>query len=88
MGNLAFAELLDLVVGCRLAFAKLDPRHDLFAVLRTRHTNNLGIGHRWMAVEELFDLTGIHVFATPNNHVLDPSNNVDVPVVIHDSQIA
>ena len=88
MGDLASAKVLDLIIGRRHAFAELDPCHDFFTVLRAGHTNNLGIGNGWMGVQELFDLTGIHVFATPNNHVLDPSNNVDVPVVIHDSQIA
>jgi len=40
-----------------------------------------------MGVEELFDLLGIDVFASPDDHLLDTAGNLAVAVLIHHRQI-
>src|SRR5438874_13837351 len=41
-----------------------------------------------MAVEKLFHLARIDVLAAPDDHVLDPPDDVDVAVLIHGGQVA
>src|SRR4051795_6630159 len=40
-----------------------------------------------MRVQELFDLTRIHVFAAANDHVFDAPDDVDVALVVHRGQV-
>src|SRR5262245_31080269 len=62
-GNLAAAEVADLVDGRVLSLAKPDPRADFFAVLDVRNANHLNVGDFRMRIEELFDLARVHVLA-------------------------
>ena len=41
-----------------------------------------------MSVEELLDLPGVDVLATPDDHVLDPAHDVDVALPIHHAEVA
>ena len=41
-----------------------------------------------MRVEELLNLARINIFATSDNHVLDPPDDVEIAVVVHHRQIA
>ena len=85
--DLAFAPGCEIVACRRSALAELDPRHDLFAVLLRRDADDLDVGDVGVGVEELLDLSGINVFAAPDDHVLDPADDVDVAVVAHDGEV-
>src|SRR5690349_729834 len=56
VGDLALAELADLLGRGVLAVAQLDPSADLLAVLGIGHADHLHVLHLWMAVQELLDL--------------------------------
>src|SRR5438552_2311882 len=41
-----------------------------------------------MSVEEFLDLTGIDVFTTANDHILDTPDDIDITLFIHRRQVA
>src|SRR5579884_2940528 len=88
MGNLALAELADLLRGGLLAGFELDPGHDLLAILGVRHANHLHIADLRVRVEKLFDLAGIDVLAAANDHILDAPDDVDIALLVHGGQVS
>lgn len=61
VGDLALAELADLLGGRRLAVVQLDPGADLLAVARIGHADHLDVLDLGMLVQELRDLARIDV---------------------------
>src|SRR6185437_4957639 len=86
--DLALAVRPDRVLGELLTWPQLDPGTQLLAVLLIRHADDLNILDRRMAVEELLDLARVDVLAAPDHHVLDPADDVQVPGLVHDRQVA
>src|SRR5947208_1174774 len=87
VGDLALAELADLLGGRLLAVMQLDPGADLLAVLLVRHADHLHVLHLEMAVQELLDLARIDVLAAPDHHVLEPADDVDVARIVHRREV-
>src|SRR5690242_20379546 len=88
VGDLALAELADLLGRRALAVAQLDPGADLLAVLRIGHADHLHVLHLGMPVEELLDLARIDVLAAPDHHVLQAADDVDVALLIHGGEVS
>src|SRR5262245_57606154 len=65
-----------------------NPGTQLFAVLRVRNADYLYLADLWVAVKNLFELPRIDVLATPDDHVLETSGDVDIPILPHDRQVA
>src|SRR5215212_1052573 len=61
---------------------------DLFAVLLVRDAVYLHVGDVRVGVEELLDLARVDVLAAPDDHVLRPARDPNVPVLVHDRQVA
>src|SRR5581483_9656418 len=88
VGDLALAELPDLLGRGALARPELDPGADLLAVPGIGHADHLHVLHLGMAVEEFLDLSRIDVLAAPDDHVLQAADDVDVALVIHGGEVA
>ncbi len=88
MRDLALTEVAHLLGAQVFAVFGLDPCHDLLAVLHVGNADDLDITNLRMAVEELLDLTGIDVLPSPDDHVLDSPDNLDVALVVHLCEVA
>src|SRR2546421_8419665 len=88
VGDLAPAELPELLRCGGGVLPEPDPGHDLFAVLGVGNANDLYVAHVGVRVEELLDLARVDVLASANDHVLDPADDVDVAVLVHGGQVA
>src|SRR5918998_5551948 len=86
--DLAAAVVAQLVFVDAGALAGDHPGHDLLAEALVRYADDLHVGDCGVAVEELLDLAGIDVLAAPDDHVLDPPDDPDVPVLVHRRQVA
>src|SRR5262249_24345399 len=75
VGDVALAELADLIGGRGYAIMQLDPGTDLLAVLGVGHAYHLHVLHLGMPVEELLDLAWIDVLAAADHHVLQPADD-------------
>src|SRR5436190_1854971 len=88
MGDLALAEGADLLGARRLAVAQANPSAELLAVAWVGDADDLNVLDLRVAVEELLDLARIDVLAAADHHVLDPADDLHVPVLAHRRQIA
>ena len=89
MGQAALTERPHVVGGQGFgALAEADPRHQLLAVAFVGHADDLYISDRRVGVEEFLDLAWIHVLAAADHHVLDPPDDVDIPVGVHHRDVA
>jgi hypothetical protein len=64
-----------------------DPGTKLLAVFRVGHPENLDFLNVGMAIQILFDLTRIDVFAAADDHILDPANDAAISIVIDGRQV-
>ena len=69
-GDLAVAELLDLLFGKCLSRLDLDPCHQFLAVLNVRDTDHIHVRDLRMQVQELLNLTRIEVLTAADDHLL------------------
>src|SRR5262249_42675044 len=88
VSNLTAAIFAYPFLGQGRAGALPDPRHQLFAKARIWHANDVNILDVRMAEEKFLYLARGNVLSTPDHHVLDPADDLDVPVVIHRRQIS
>jgi MMPL family len=89
VGDLSLAERPQRLDSERLgAVVELDDGHDLLAVSFVGDTDHLDVDDVGVDVEELLDLSRVHVLAAADDHVLDPPHDVEVAVVVHRGQIA
>src|SRR6266478_2976837 len=65
-----------------------DPGTEFFAVFGVRYPENLDVLDIGMAVQILFDFARIDVFAAADDHVLDPSDDAAVSIVIDRRQVS
>src|SRR6266403_2494986 len=87
MSDLPAAEVTDVILRHRLAFAQPDPGTQLFTVLLVGHTEDLYVLNFRMAKQEFFDLARIEVLTAADHHVLDPSDNVAVALYIQSCEV-
>ena len=52
------------------------------------YAHHRDVAHAGVSEENLFDFPGIDILSTPNDHVLDAANNLDVAPRIHRSEVA
>ena len=89
MGQLAGAELAQRLGGERLgALAQPHPGHQLLAVPLVGDADDLGVDDVGVGVEELLDLPRVHVLPAADDHVLDPADDVEVALGVHDGEVA
>ena len=69
MGDLALAEVANIVGAGLVALLHADPGADLFAKFLVRDADHLHVGHGRAGVQEFLDLTRIDVLAAAENHV-------------------
>src|SRR6516225_1472507 len=87
--ELSGGELPHLLGGEWLSpWTDLDPGTQLLAVFDVGHADDLGVEDVGVGVEELLDLPRVDVLPAPDDHVLDPAGDVDVPVGVHHGQVA
>src|SRR3977135_3255169 len=82
LGDLAAAELADLLVGRRRAGSELYPGADLFALLLVGHAEYLHGLYFRVPVQELFDLAGEDIFTATDQHVLQTPGDVAITLRI------
>src|SRR5258708_16864678 len=81
MSNLPAAEVTDVILRHRLAFAQPDPGTELFTVLLVGHTEDLYVLNFRMPKQKFFDLPRIEVLPAAN-HFLDPSAHLALTICI------
>src|SRR5260370_40387781 len=87
-GDLALAPRGELLARLCRPLAQLAPGHYLFAVLLGPAPDALHVHDVRVRVEELFDLAGVDVLPAPDDHVLDPADDIHVTVGIHPRLLA
>src|SRR6266704_1732920 len=65
-----------------------DPRTEFFAVFRVRNAEHLDILDLWMLIQIFFDFTRIDVLPAADDHVLDPSDDAAISIVVDRRQVA
>ena len=88
MRDSALAEGFDLLLVGRCAILKLDPGHQLLAILLVRNADHLHIADGGVSIEELLDLSGIDVLSSSNHHVLEPAGYLAVIVLVQRPQVS
>ena len=88
MGDLALAEITDLVGGGGLAGAQLDPGADFLAVFGIGHADDLNVLDLGVGVEELLDLAREDVLAAADQHVLEPADDLAIALGVDGGDIA
>jgi len=83
MAHLACAIVADLLLGEGLARFDDDDRQRCFAKEGVWHAYHLGIGNLEMAKQHLLELRRIEIFSATNDHLFEPTDNIDVPRRIH-----
>src|SRR5579871_711914 len=88
MGNLPLAKLADIFLA-RLAIGfSDDPRTELFAVLLVRHAKDLDISNGRMTEQILLDFAWEEILSTPNDHILDSPNDLQIARVIEYPEVS
>src|SRR4051795_2632581 len=72
----------------RAALAQLDPGHDLLAVARAGHADEVGVADGRDADQELLDLARVDVLSAADEHVLDAPDDLHVALVVHRREVA
>src|SRR5262249_660619 len=88
VGDLALAEIADVVGRGALPGPQLDPGADLLAVLGVGHADHLHVLDLGVAVEELLDLARVDVLAAADDHVLDGPHAVAVALGVEGGEVA
>src|SRR5215472_4162654 len=88
MADLATAVVTYLLLAELLARFGDDDRQQFFPKESVWYSYHLDIGNPGMAQQHLLDFSRKEVFATTNDHVFEPTNNIDVPTRIHRCQVA
>lgn len=65
-----------------------DLRHDLLSVTIVRDPDHLRVSNVGVSEKEFLDLSRVDVFATADEHVLDPASDCHVTILIHRSEVA
>ena len=65
-----------------------DERHRLLAEHRVRLADDRGLKHRRVTVEHVLDLLGVDVLAAPDDEVLDPVHQRQVPILVEPADVA
>ncbi len=66
---------------------KCDERHRLLAEHRVRLADDRGFQHRRVTVERVLDLLGVDVLAAPDDEVLDPVHQRQIPVLVEPADV-
>src|SRR6202042_3404189 len=78
VGDLAVAEVADIVWCQRLAGARADPGAELFAIAIVCDAENLHVLDFGMAIEKFLDLAWIQILAAADHHVLDAADDIAI----------
>ena len=77
------------LVGCRSGDAadRTYEGGDDLTPLFVGDTDDRDFGHTGVGVEDVFDLAGVDVLASPDDHVFDPALDAQVAAIIHGGQV-
>src|ERR1700682_2304501 len=65
-----------------------NPGTEFFAIFCVRHTENLDVLNIGMPIQILFDFTRIDVLTSADDHILDPSDDAAISVLVAGCQVA
>ena len=88
MGDLALAEIADILIRGGFAIHEFNPGAKFLAVFGVRHADHLHVCDLGMAVEILLDLARIQVLPAPDHQILDPADDVEIAVFVHGREVA
>src|SRR6266699_2352549 len=87
VADLALAEVAQFLLCQLLPLLETHHGQHLLAEEFIGYAENLYISDLWMANQKLLNLTGENVFPPANHHLLETTNNIDIPPRIHCCQV-